>query len=903
MRKLLLVAALTALIFNLSAQEADRWTVKDVIHQEFLGSATFSPDGERIAWIKRYPSEDKDRFVTDLWLTYLDQKDPEGNYRSVQLTRGDHRESSPVFSADGETLYFLSSQGGGKVLYAISLWGGAPYAVDSFETRISGLARLDSSTLIFEAEEGETLYEQELEKKKDNVVVVEDTAHFKPSRLFAYDLEKKQRTRLTDNRYPIGSFAYSRDGRWLVTSHIRSPHFPADGKPAPTYYLWDRLNGGKVQILQGLQSPGDFQFAYDAKGFYFSATQSSDPEWGGAGIELLYYFDLGEVAYEKVDLGWDWGIGGGYEVRGNDALVALANGTTDRWQLYRRSNRGWNTWRVDADSMQEHFSFKALDRVGDRALIGYSTASLPNQYHLVRVSEGKDVVIIESQGEMVKLNAGLRKKTLARTESVSWTGALGDRITGMLYYPHGYEAGKTYKLMVAIHGGPSGVDRDRWSDRWAYPHNLIAQEGCFILKPNYHGSSNHGQAFVESIKGHYYDYELPDILAGIDSLAEAGLIDRDSMGVMGWSNGAILTTMLTVRHPDLFLAATPGAGDVNWTSDFGTCRFGVTFDQSYFGGAPWDDSDSTFYNPNYLIKSPLFDLEKVKTPTLIFHGSEDRAVPRDQGWEYYRALQQVGQAPVRFLWFPGQPHGLGKITHQTRKVEEEMEWFRRHFWGTAEEENEAFKKGSPLATLLKKQDHARHNGMMGVMAQKVLLPELDTVKTDSIAIGIFEVTHAQYQQFQATHSYPMDEVNHPVTGLSRAEVEAYLQWMREETGLEVRLPNEAEAKALHEQARKAAGSGNTLRHWAGYALTLDEVPLLREKIQEAELPLLQAVGQHSPRSVGDAKLYDLGGNAAEYAQTGHYGYSAYSYYDPANPKPAEEEPKAMGFRVVVELGD
>ncbi|MEZ4848569.1 MAG: prolyl oligopeptidase family serine peptidase [Bacteroidia bacterium] len=44
----------------------------------------------------------------------------------------------------------------------------------------------------------------------------------------------------------------------------------------------------------------------------------------------------------------------------------------------------------------------------------------------------------------------------------------------------------------------------------------------FILKPNYHGSSNHGQKFMESIKGHYYEYELPDILSGIDMLEKEG---------------------------------------------------------------------------------------------------------------------------------------------------------------------------------------------------------------------------------------------------------------------------------------------------------------------------------------------------------------------------------------------
>ena len=47
-----------------------------------------------------------------------------------------------------------------------------------------------------------------------------------------------------------------------------------------------------------------------------------------------------------------------------------------------------------------------------------------------------------------------------------------------------------------------------------------------------------------------------------------GSFDKNQMGVMGWSNGAIIATMLTVRHPEMFKVACPGAGDVNWTSGF-----------------------------------------------------------------------------------------------------------------------------------------------------------------------------------------------------------------------------------------------------------------------------------------------------------------------------------------------
>ncbi|MEM7367162.1 MAG: prolyl oligopeptidase family serine peptidase [Bacteroidota bacterium] len=877
------------------------WTVEDVIRQTSIRGTVFSKDGNAVAWTKSRPSKKKDRFVTDLYLTRLNQE-KDGEYRVVQLTRSEDSDRNPLFSADGETLYFLSSRKNGNHLWGISLFGGEAFSVDSFPQGISNLSWQNDSTLIYVASEGKSLREKQLKKKKDNVVVVEDQEHFKATRIFAFQLGTKERKRLTDNKFPIRSYAISKNGKWLVSSHILSPHYGSDGQPAPTYYLWDLENGGKTQILQsGYQEPGQFAFSQDNKGFYFSSVQSSDPEWNGAGISLLHYFDISTQSISAVNLLWKWGMAGGYQVRGQDVIVSLAAGTARKLAMYQKNGNNWIRQAIDAGSMNKHISVTALSEDGNKIAYSYSTASLPTQYRIGDFSQQSDSWTISSGKQLAKINAHLDKKRKAKTEAISWKGALNEEITGMLYYPHNYEAGKRYPLMVAIHGGPTGVDMDRWSDRWAYYHNLLSQRGCFILKPNYHGSGNHGQAFMESIKKHYYEYEVPDIVAGIGHLVDEGLVNRDSLAVMGWSNGAILATMLTVQYPDMFLAAAPGAGDVNWSSDFGTCRFGVTFDQSYFGGAPWDNSQGRTFNLAYIEKSPLFEMERVKTPTLICHGSEDRSVPRDQGWEYYRALQQIGQAAVKFLWFPGQPHGLQKLTHQRRKVTEELRWFDIHFFGTAKPINEATKKGSPLLALLEKEKSPLQDGLYGEMHQKTLLPEFVVVHKDSIAISRFEITHAQFQQFRQTHRYSPPHANHPVSGLSLADALAFAQWLGEQTGDTYRLPNASEAKVLHKKARKVAPKENTLHYWAGYEPTLDEVPMLREKLSEVTGSLLMEGGSFPATSLGESKIYDLGGNVAEWYEengsSGVYGYGAGDFCDPAS-EAAPTQSKQLGFRIV-----
>ncbi|MCI4669189.1 MAG: prolyl oligopeptidase family serine peptidase [Bacteroidia bacterium] len=902
--QLALLSFLLSLILILPAfgqDKSNHWTPEEIINTQYVSSPSFSYDGKMLVWSKKTGLKKEDKFVQKLFLTRLDVMKSDKPL-TVQLTYGNSSERSAVFSPDGDYIYYLSSKEKGNKLWRLSIYGGESEKVHEFKNGISSMKWLDKDNIAFISNEGKTQYELEKEEIKDNVQVIEDLEHWKPYRIYAFNLKDKKVRRLTDNEQRVSTFAVSRDGKYLIARKTMSPHNATDGQPKPVCFLKDIEKGSTQIILEDVHAPGSFQFSPDHAGFYFTSESTSDTQWDGAGQTDLYYYTLATKSYQKVPLNWANGMSGGYYLSGDHLIVSLANGPLRKIKIYHKSGSSWTSIDADFGSMNEHVAILGVSMNGEKLLYNHSTAmQLPNYYVADLKNANDNKLTIVQPTEFISLNDKLKKKPKAKAEIIYWKGANDEQVNGVLYYPKNFEKGKKYPLILSIHGGPTGVDRDSWSERWSTYPQIYTDKGAFVLKPNYHGSGSHGQAFAESIsKGKYYSLEEIDIKNGIDHLKEQGLIDMDKLGIMGWSNGAILTTWMTIKYPDMFKVAAPGAGDVNWTSDYGTCRFGVTFDQYYFGGAPWDDMNGKHYNEWYINNSPIFEIEKIKTPTIIFHGSNDRAVPRDQGWEYYRGLQQVGKAPVKFLWFPGQPHGLQKITHQVRKMKEEIRWIDNYLFKTYEAKNEAFKAKSPLAMAFNKAQASKSNGLYGVSLKGKLLPELVYLNSDSMNIGRFELTHAQYASFDKRHKYPAQEANHPVVNLSKDKIQNYLNWINKLTGEKYRLPNQKEAMKLHKKAHSNAAKENTLNYWAGYALTRDDAIQLKEKLANEKVDLVKSVGSFNPQKMGKEYLFDLGGNVAEYYMDGDelkvYGYDAHSFADPFDAD--YNESKIVGVRLI-----
>jgi len=910
------VLAITATLIHAAPKPSkSAWSPDDVVNAETATGFQISPDGRWVVWVKGTPDEEKGVRVGNLIRSSLTED------KDVDLTRGNQGARLPRWSPDGKHIAFLSTRPVPKPkdsartksvrkrsraeeeeepktqIWLLDPFGGEPWHLTDYSRDIEYFAWAGSETIVFAAPEEKSEFEQRIKGKKDTTEVIEDDMHTPPARLFKVDIKTKKITRLTENLDRIGYLSASPDGKYVVTMNQRSLSYIYDNKVKPVVYLHNLVNGENRAIFKDPKlNIQQMRWTPDSKGIYAENSHSSKPDFSQAGVGELYYFDIEFDKHQKLDLQWERGLttqfdngdSEGFIPTKDGLVVLLADGARNRLVRYTRTAKGLSKPEpLTGGHVKNIFGYEvSLD--GKTIVYTYSTASQPGQWYRAKIGNNE---IVEPK-KMTDLNKEWQDKIKAKTEVIRWKGANDDEVEGILYYPHEYKEGKKYPLVVMIHGGPASLDLDNWEESWAYPANHMCQRGAFVLKPNYHGSSNYGQKFVESIIGKYYDLEVPDIEKGVDHLIAKGFVDPEKLGVLGWSNGSILTIALTV-HTTRYKAAAAGAGDVDWVSDWGNCEFGAAFDTFYFGKSLLEDPKM------YLDKSPFFKLDKVRTPTIIFFGSNDRVVPTQQGWMHYRALQQHGKTDVRFLLFPDEEHSLKKLAHQKRKLEEELYWFDKHLFKTAKDPVRALKDDSPLAWALKRNDAKRSDGKFGEKVKDTLVPE--TVEYHGLNIGRFEVTAAQFGAFDKKYKVEPGKENYPAMGVEFDQAKAYCEWLSKLTGQKYRLPDEEDSEELY----TGDGDGeNTLDHWAGYTVNPDDARALQKKLADLGpgSPLLSEVGRY--KGLGkEALVYDLGGNVAEWVVTKRGGQAYGGSADtPADGKKGTVKPTPgyIGFRVVRE---
>ncbi|MFA6658051.1 MAG: prolyl oligopeptidase family serine peptidase, partial [Mesotoga sp.] len=202
-----------------------------------------------------------------------------------------------------------------------------------------------------------------------------------------------------------------------------------------------------------------------------------------------------------------------------------------------------------------------------------------------------------------------------------------------------------------------------------YPVEQLVSKGVLILEPNYRGSEGHGRDFRKLNYRNLGIGDYEDVVSGVDRLIEKGFVDKDLVGVMGWSQGGYISAFCAT-YGNRFKAASVGAGISNWMTYHVNTDI-HEFCHRYLGNNPWEDPQI------YEQTSPMTYIKNASTPTLIQHGASDTRVPPPNAFELYQGLREMG-VPVRLVIYKGMGHGADKPGIHRAIMRQNLAWFSHY---------------------------------------------------------------------------------------------------------------------------------------------------------------------------------------------------------------------------------
>jgi dipeptidyl aminopeptidase/acylaminoacyl peptidase len=251
---------------------------------------------------------------------------------------------------------------------------------------------------------------------------------------------------------------------------------------------------------------------------------------------------------------------------------------------------------------------------------------------------------------------------LAQADVISWKTAGDQPVWGILYRA-GASGEQNRPLIVFVHGGPTSEKALGWDAQAQY----FATRGWHYLAVNYRGSTGYGREYQELLRGQWGVVDVEDACSGASHLVRLGLADPQRLVIAGASAGGYTTLMALTQNPDFWAAGISlfGIGNL-YDLKQGSHRFEVNYEEFLIGKLPEK-------GPLWKERSPLRQAQKVRTPVLLFHGTEDKAVPHQQSIDFAEAVRRTGGI-AELATYEGEGHGFQKEATR-RDVVEKMERF------------------------------------------------------------------------------------------------------------------------------------------------------------------------------------------------------------------------------------
>ncbi|EEK16748.1 peptidase, S9A/B/C family, catalytic domain protein [Porphyromonas uenonis 60-3] len=218
-----------------------------------------------------------------------------------------------------------------------------------------------------------------------------------------------------------------------------------------------------------------------------------------------------------------------------------------------------------------------------------------------------------------------------------------------LYYrlitPSHFDEMKEYPTIVYVYGGPHAqlvTNTPQWgASGWDL---YMAQQGYIIFTLDNRGSAQRGAAFEQVIHRQVGTAEMADQMKGVEYLKSLPYVDRNRIGVYGWSFGGFMTTNLILTHPETFKVGVAGGPVMDWS------RYEIMYGERY-NDAPQDNPEG--YQKNNLIERA----KDLKGRLLLIHGTSDNVVVWQHAQAFVKACVDAKTYPDLY-YYPGHKHNV-----------------------------------------------------------------------------------------------------------------------------------------------------------------------------------------------------------------------------------------------------
>lgn len=627
------------------------FSIEDGLGMRQVSDPQLSPDGTRVAFVVTELDSESKKYPRNLWMVSSEGGD------ARPLTFDLDSTVEPRWSPDGRTVAFLSNRkrgtedGEGKnQIWLLPMAGGEARRLTQVEGGIHGIDwSPDGQSLLFLS--SETPGEEEKRLQEQGEIRLVDGFH-KMAQIWVVAVESGQCRQLTRDRTSKAGARWSPDGHWIAFEQRRNATCNHDFLST----LWVMNAEGRKRRKLSQEEGCDTHPRWSPDGTQIAFQHRSTSGYGRIDELAMRPVKGGplQVLTARLDrsvLDPQWASDG------RRILFRAQDGV--RQHVYAVTTRGGRIAQLtDGDRIVSALALSTNTRI--MALIS-SSPTRPEEIHLADANGANERALTAT-------NPQLAATRLGRTRVVSWKGEDGLQIEGLLALPPGYRRGRAVPTIIYPHGGPAGCVGLGFNGGW----QALVGRGYAVLAPNFRGSSGYGQAFLDANADDFGGGDFADVMAGVDMLVDGGIADENRLGMMGASYGGFMTAW-SIGHTSRLKGAVVGAGVTNLQSFFGTTDI-QWFTRYYQQGAPWETVSA------YAAQSPITYVDRISTPTLIYHGDEDRRVPLEQGEQLYMALRERG-VPVEFVRYPREGHGVGEYFHQRDMAQRAHQWLDRYVKG------------------------------------------------------------------------------------------------------------------------------------------------------------------------------------------------------------------------------